>query len=98
MVTWILAPALGSAKGWSARQAHGSAVLGLLDDFSPEQPPQFAALGLTISDAPYPSVLQPIGKPPETPPPRGSGNIAAQDNERVKRSTVLVRERRMRPG
>ena len=64
VVTWILAPALGSAKGWSARQAHGSAVLGLLDDFSPEQPPQFAALGLTISDAPYPSVLTPIVEAP----------------------------------
>ena len=89
VVTWILAPALGSAKGWSARQAHGSAVLGLLDDFSPEQPPQFAALGLTISDAPYPSALTPIAEAPDTPPPSGS-NISAQDNERVKRSTVLV--------
>ncbi len=89
VVTWVLAPALSSAKGWSARQARGSAVLGALDDISPEQPQQFAALGLTISDAPYPSVLSPVGEPADTPPPRASG-ISAEDDERVKGSTLLV--------
>jgi S1-C subfamily serine protease len=89
VVTWILAPALGSAKGWSARQAHGSAVLGLLDDFSPEQPPQFAALGLTISDAPYPSALTPTVEAPDRAPPPES-LIPSLVNARVQRSTLLV--------
>ena len=90
VVTWVLAPALTFAKGWTAREARGSTVLGVLDDVSPEQPPQFAALGRTISDAPYPSVLSPIGQPPDHPPPRSSG-IMPSVNARIERSTVLVR-------
>ena len=80
--------------GTPRRAVRRSSVV--LDDFSPEQPPQFAALGLTISDAPYPSVLSPIGEPPDDPPPPERPDSLARQCTR--RAVDAARARATRAG
>ncbi len=88
-------PSLATAKGWPARMARGSAVIGFLDDLTPDQPAQFAAWGRAISDAPYPSALGPLDSPPDPGlPPEAA--ISAVVDSKVRRSIVKVSGRACR--
>ena len=89
LLVWMFIPSLATAKGWPARLARGSAIVGIIDAAAPQQPSQFAAWGRSISDAPYPSVLSPLEEPPDPgPPPEGA--LPAEVDTRVRESMVLV--------
>jgi S1-C subfamily serine protease len=89
VLVWVLIPSFATAKGWPARLARGSVVVGAIDDVAPKQPSQFAAWGRSISDAPYPSALGPLDEPPNPGVPPSAKLTAAVD-ARVRASTVKV--------
>jgi S1-C subfamily serine protease len=64
LLVWMVIPSLATAKGWPARMARDSFVVGAIERLGPEQPSQFAAWGRAISDAPYPTALGPLDDPP----------------------------------
>jgi S1-C subfamily serine protease len=95
LLVWMTIPSLATAKGWPARMARGSAVIGFLDDLTPTQPAQFAAWGRAISDAPYPSALGPLDSPPDPGlPPEAA--IPAGVDRTVRSSIVKVSGRACR--
>jgi S1-C subfamily serine protease len=95
LLVWMTIPSLATAKGWPARMARGSAVIGFLDDLTPTQPAQFAAWGRAISDAPYPSALGPLDSPPDPGlPPEAA--ISEAVNRTVTKSIVKVSGRACR--
>jgi S1-C subfamily serine protease len=65
VLTWLLIPSLATAQGWPSRMARDSRVVAAIQQVAPGQPAQSAAWGLAISDAPYPSVLNPLDTPPD---------------------------------
>ena len=86
---WMVIPSLAAASGWPARMARGSTVVAAIERWAPSQPSRFAAWGRAISDAPYPSALDPLKSPPNPGPPPGT-SITAAVNARVRASTVKV--------
>jgi S1-C subfamily serine protease len=89
VLVWVLIPSLATAKGWPARMARGSFVVGAINDVAPKQPSQFAAWGRSVSDAPYPSALGPLDEPPNPGPPPAVKLSAAVD-ARARAATVKV--------
>ena len=65
VLTWLVIPSLATAQGWPARMARGSWMVAAIQRVAPRQPAQFAAWGLAISEAPYPSALGPLDSPPD---------------------------------
>ena len=65
VLTWLVIPSLATAQGWPARMARDSWVVGAIQRVAPRQPAKFAAWGLAISEAPYPSALGPLDSPPD---------------------------------
>ncbi|HEV7526003.1 MAG TPA: CvpA family protein, partial [Acidimicrobiia bacterium] len=65
VLTWLVIPSLASAQGWPARMARDSWVVAAIQRVAPQQPSRFAAWGLAISEAPYPSALDPLATPPD---------------------------------
>jgi hypothetical protein len=70
VLLWMTIPSLATAEGWPARVSRGSAIVNWVDDYAPQQPARFAAWGLKISRAPYPTALGPLDEPrdPGEPP------------------------------
>jgi S1-C subfamily serine protease len=95
LLVWMTIPSLATAKGWPARMARGSAIIGVVDDLAPDQPAQFAALGRAISDAPYPSALGPLDDPPDPGAPPEAA-IPSSVDEIVRQSIVKVSGRACR--
>jgi S1-C subfamily serine protease len=89
LLVWMIIPSLATAKGWPARMARGSAVVGAIDDWAPTQPSQFAAWGRSISEAPFPSALGPLDDPPNPGPPPKTA-LPAAVAARARASTVKV--------
>lgn len=89
VLLWMVVPSLAAAQGWPARAARGSVLVDLLDRFAPDQPSRFAAWGRTISEAPYPSALGTLDKPPDPGTPPATGLDRAIDLA-VRASTVKV--------
>jgi S1-C subfamily serine protease len=89
VLVWMVVPSLATAKGWPARMARGSAVIGAIEDVAPEQPQRFAAWGRSISDAPYPAALGPLDEPPNPGPPPALA-IASRVDGQVRASVVQV--------
>jgi S1-C subfamily serine protease len=94
-LVWMIVPSLATAKGWPARMARGSTVISVVDELSPEQPEQFAALGRAISEAPFPSALGPLDEPPDPGQPP-EAVIPEAVNAVVSRSIVKVTGRACR--
>jgi S1-C subfamily serine protease len=65
VLTWLVIPSLATAQGWPARLARNSWMVAAIQRVAPRQPSQFAAWGLAISEAPYPSALNPLATPPD---------------------------------
>src|SRR5665213_2839973 len=65
VLTWLVIPSLATAQGWPSRMARDSWMVAAIQRFAPHQPAQFAAWGLAISEAPYPSALDPLANPPD---------------------------------
>jgi S1-C subfamily serine protease len=65
VLTWMVIPSLATAQGWPARMARDSWVVAAIQRAAPRQPATFAAWGLAISEAPYPSALGPLDNPPD---------------------------------
>jgi hypothetical protein len=89
VLTWLVIPSLATAEGWPARMARDSWMVAAIQDVAPRQPSQFAAWGLAISQAPYPSALGPL----ETPPDPGTApktKLAGAIDARVRASIVKV--------
>lgn len=89
VLTWLVIPSLATAEGWPARMARDSWMVAAIQDVAPRQPSQFAAWGLAISQAPYPSALGTL----ETPPDPGTApktKLAAAIDARVRSSIVKV--------
>ncbi len=86
---WMTIPSLATAEGWPARAARGSAIVGWVQHVAPKQPDRFAAWGLKISEAPYPSALGPLDTPPDPGEPPEQVVSAAVD-ARVRQSVVKV--------
>jgi len=82
-------PSLATAQGWPARWARDSWVVGTIQRIAPRQPSKFAAWGLAISEAPYPSALDPLANPPD-PGPAPTTRLAPAVDAAVRRSSVLV--------
>lgn len=95
VLVWMTIPSLATAKGWPARMARDSWVVGEVERWGPEQPSQFAAWGRAVSDAPYPSALGPLDEPPNPGTPPRTALSAAVD-ARVRRSVVKVTGRACR--
>ena len=89
VLVWMVIPSLASAKGWPARMARGSWVVGEIQRFAPDQPAQFAAWGRAISEAPYPSALGPLQSPPNPGRPPVT-RLAASVDRAVRASVVKV--------
>ncbi|HET9730577.1 MAG TPA: CvpA family protein, partial [Acidimicrobiia bacterium] len=89
VLLWMVIPSMATAKGWPARLARGSWIIGEIDRLAPDQPARFAAWGRAISDAPYPSALGRLDEPPNPGRPPVTGLSAAVDR-RVRASVVKV--------
>jgi hypothetical protein len=89
VLTWLVIPSLATAQGWPARMARDSWVVAAIDRVAPKQPARFAAWGLAISNAPYPSALDPLATPPD-PGTAPTAMLPAAVDERVRRSIVKV--------
>jgi hypothetical protein len=89
VLTWLVIPSLATAEGWPARMARDSWVVAAIQDVAPRQPSRFAAWGLAISQAPYPSALGTL----ETPPDPGTApktKLAPEVDAKVRSSIVKV--------
>jgi S1-C subfamily serine protease len=89
VLTWMVIPSLATAEGWPARMARDSWMVAAIQRVAPHQPSQFAAWGLAISQAPYPSALGPL----ETPPDPGTApktKLAPAVDAKVRTSIVKV--------
>jgi S1-C subfamily serine protease len=75
VLTWLVIPSLATAQGWPARMARNSFLVATIQKVAPHQPSLFASWGLAISEAPYPSALNPL----ETPPDPGTAPTAQLD-------------------
>jgi S1-C subfamily serine protease len=89
VLTWMVIPSLATAQGWPARLSRDSWVVSTIDRIGPRQPSKFAAWGLAISEAPYPSALDPLANPPD-PGRAPSTRLAPKVDAAVRRSSVLV--------
>jgi S1-C subfamily serine protease len=86
---WMMIPSLATAEGWPARVSRGSTVVSWIDDLAPTQPSRFAAWGLRISGAPYPTALSALDEPPDPGlPPKNPPDPAT--DLLVRRSVVKV--------
>jgi S1-C subfamily serine protease len=88
-LTWLITPSLAVAQGWPAREIRGSKVVTVIQDVAPQQPSSFAAWGLAISEAPYPSALDPLSTPPD-PGTAPTTQLSPRLDAAVRRSVVLV--------
>jgi S1-C subfamily serine protease len=95
VLVWMTIPSFATAKGWPARMARDSLVVGEIERLAPEQPAQFAAWGRAVSDAPYPSALGALEDPPDPGAPPGV-SLAPEVDARVRRSIVKVSGRACR--
>jgi S1-C subfamily serine protease len=86
---WMMIPSLTMADGWPARMSRDSAIVGYIDELSPEQPGVFAVLGLAISEAPYPPVVDLHDRPPNPGLPPNIA-ISTEVDARVRASVVKV--------
>ncbi len=89
ILTWLVIPSLASAQGWPARMARDSWVVAAIQRVAPRQPSQFAAWGLSISEAPYPSALGPLDNPPD-PGVAPTTRLPPAVDAMVRRSVVKV--------
>ena len=89
VLTWLVIPSLATAQGWPARMARNSIVVAAIQDVAPRQPARFAAWGLAISDAPYPSALNPLANPPD-PGKAPTTKLTAAVDATVRNSIVKV--------
>ncbi len=88
-LTWLVIPSLATAQGWPSRLTRGSWLVATIQRIAPAQPSQSAAWGLAISDAPYPSALNPLDTPPD-PGTVPTAKLAPSIDARVRRSIVKV--------
>jgi len=89
VLTWMVIPSLATAQGWPARMARDSFVVAAIQRWAPKQPSRFAAWGLAISEAPYPSALGPLDNPPD-PGTAPTTKLAPAVDARVRASVVKV--------
>jgi Trypsin-like peptidase domain/Colicin V production protein len=89
VLTWLVIPSLATAQGWPARMARDSWVVAAIQGIAPRQPSRFAAWGLAISEAPYPSALGPLDNPPD-PGTAPKTKLSPAVDARVRTSVVKV--------
>jgi S1-C subfamily serine protease len=89
VLTWLVIPSLATAQGWPARMARNSWVVAAIQRVAPRQPAQFARWGLAISEAPYPSALNPLDTPPD-PGAAPTTKLAPNVDATVRASIVKV--------
>jgi hypothetical protein len=89
VLTWMVIPSLATAQGWPARLSRNSWVVATIQRVAPRQPSKFAAWGLAISEAPYPSALDPLANPPN-PGRAPTTQLSPAVDAAVRRSMVLV--------
>lgn len=89
VLTWMVIPSLATAQGWPARMSRDSWVVAAIQRIAPRQPSKFAAWGLAISEAPYPSALDPLANPPD-PGRAPTTHLSPAVDAAVRRSSVLV--------
>jgi S1-C subfamily serine protease len=89
VLVWLVIPALATAQGWPSRLARDSWMVATIQRVTPDQPAQSAAWGLAISDAPYPSALDPLATPPD-PGRAPTTELAPAVDATVRRSVVKV--------
>jgi S1-C subfamily serine protease len=89
VLTWMVIPSLATAQGWPARMSRDSWVVATIQRIAPRQPAKFAAWGLAISEAPYPSALDPLANPPD-PGRAPTTRLAPAVDAAVRRSSVQV--------
>jgi S1-C subfamily serine protease len=87
VLVWLVIPSLATAQGWPSRMARDSWMVAAIQRVAPSQPAQSAAWGLAISDAPYPSALDPLATPPDPGPVPTTKLTAATD--RTVRSSIM---------
>jgi S1-C subfamily serine protease len=90
VLTWMVIPSLAAAQGWPARMARDSWVVAAIERAAPRQPATFAAWGLAISEAPYPSALGPLDTPPDPGVAPTGQKLTPAVDAMVRRSTVKV--------
>jgi len=89
VLTWLVIPSLAAAQGWLARMTRDSKVIAAIDRLAPKQPARFAAWGLAIAEAPYPSALNPLDTPPN-PGAAPTTSLSPAVDAKVRRSIVRV--------
>jgi len=89
VLTWLVIPSLATAQGWPARMSRDSWMVAAIQRIAPRQPAQFAAWGLAISEAPYPSALGTLEEPPD-PGTAPTTQLPAAIDARVRASIVKV--------
>lgn len=88
-LTWLGIPSLATAQGWPARMSRDSFMVAAIQEIAPKQPSLFASWGLAISEAPYPSALNPLANPPD-PGAAPTTKLAAKVDTKVRSSVVKV--------
>src|SRR5438552_1666985 len=81
---------VGCRLGWLARMARDSWVVAAIERAAPRQPATFAAWGLAISEAPYPSALGPLDTPPDPGVAPTGQKLTPAVDAMVRGSTVKV--------
>ncbi len=89
VLTWLVTPSFAVAEGWPAREFRASKVVAAIQYVAPRQPARFAVWGLAISEAPYPSALDPLATPPD-PGSAPTTQLSAPIDAAVRRSIVMV--------
>jgi len=89
VVVWLLAPALGSAPGWTSRAARDSEIVRFVQEVAPPPPEPAQALGRLVGDARFPEVFAPFNGPEEVGPAPESG-LPSEVDDRVAASVVQI--------
>ncbi len=89
VLVWLVIPSFATAQGWPSRLARDSWLVAAIQRVAPSQPAQSAAWGLAISEAPYPSALDPLATPPD-PGTVPTATLAPAVDARVRRAIVKV--------
>lgn len=89
VAVWLLAPAMASLPGWSAREARNSALARHIEDWFPNAPDGSRALQRLVG-AGYPDVFDALRPAPSVGPPPAASGLSAATATRVAASTVKI--------
>jgi S1-C subfamily serine protease len=90
VAVWLLLPAMSDVPGWSARQAHNSAIARTIDNVFPRPPDTLSALRRLVGSNDFPRVFDALRPSANTGAPPAASGLLPAVQQRVATSTVKV--------